>query len=40
MKIKEQVRYNRKEDKIEIARTFDAQPSLDRAEDLERQRLV
>ncbi len=34
MKVKEQVQYNRKEDKIEIARTFDNAPSLDRANDL------
>ena len=34
MKIKEQVQYNQKEDKIEVARTFDNAPSLDRANDL------
>ena len=34
MKVKEQVQYNQKEDKIEIARTFDNAPSLDRAKDL------
>ena len=34
MKVKEQVQYNQKEDKIEIARTFDNAPSLDRASDL------
>ena len=39
MKIKEQVRYNRKDDKIEIARTFDAQPSLNRAEDLRKAKV-
>ncbi|MAN62438.1 MAG: hypothetical protein CMI60_10890 [Parvibaculum sp.] len=34
MKVKEQVQYNQKEDKIEIARTFDNAPSLDRASGL------
>ena len=34
MKVKEQVQYNQKEDKIEVARTFDNAPSLDRANDL------
>ena len=39
MKIKEQVQYNRKEDKIEVVRTFDTQPSLDRAEDLRKAKI-
>jgi len=39
MKIKEHVQYNRKEDKIEVARTFDTQPSLDRAEDLRKAKI-
>ena len=39
MKVKEQVQYNQKEDKIEIARTFDNAPSLDRAEDLRKAKV-
>ena len=39
MKIKEQVQYNRKDDKIEVARTFDNQPSLNRAEDLRKAKI-
>ena len=39
MKIKEQVQYNRKEDKIEVVRTFDNQPSLNRAEDLRKAKI-
>ena len=39
MKIKEQVQYNRKDDKIEVARTFDNRPSLDRAEDLRKAKI-
>ena len=39
MKIKEQVQYNPKEDKIEVARTFDNKPSLDRAEDLRKAKV-
>tara|TARA_R110000824_G_scaffold198332_1_gene382306 strand:- start:202 stop:492 length:291 start_codon:yes stop_codon:yes gene_type:complete len=39
MKTKEQVRYNRKEDTIEVVRTFDNQPSLNRAEDLRKAKI-
>ena len=39
MKTKEQIQYNRKDDKIEVARTFDNQPSLDRAEDLRKAKV-
>ena len=39
MKTKEQVQYNRKEDKIEVARTFDNAPSLDRAENLRKAKV-
>jgi len=39
MKIKEHVQYNRKDDKIEVARTFDNQPSLNRAEDLRKAKI-
>jgi len=39
MKIKEQVQYNRKDDKIEVARTFDNRPGLDRAEDLRKAKI-
>jgi len=39
MKTKEHVQYNQKEDKIEIARTFDNAPSLDRAESLRKAKV-
>jgi hypothetical protein len=39
MKVKEQVQYNQKEDKIEVARPVDNAPSLDRADDIRKAKV-